>query len=52
MEGGWLGEVGEVREVGCMIGRMEGGWEKLGKSKKGCNQRGRQHLGKGMSDEY
>ena len=29
-----------------------GGWEKLGKSKKGCNQRGRQHLGKGMSDEY
>ena len=29
-----------------------GGWEKLGDSKKGCNQRGRQHLGKGMSDEY
>ena len=32
-EGGWLGEVGEVREVGCMIGGwvVERSWGSLKK---------------------
>ena len=45
--GGWE-KLGKLEKLDAW---SEGGW--LGeKSKKGCNQRGRQHLGKGMSDEY